>query len=181
VTFVLSFPDFGAKAGGAVTATVTFVIAWRRLQGRTVDVRHMIGAIAGGFALVFLWALAGRWIPMRRTHIATAVGALGKGRFGYIAGVALRKIGLAVHVFLIPGTLLGVLGLLIVAGFARLFLRRRIGEYLGRHRRFAAVWEAGLWGCGAAVLFNDSGIVAAILLAACLLVTLLHGLYQECA
>ena len=37
----------------------------------------------------------------------------------------------------------------------------------------------GLWGCVVAVLFNDSGIVAAILMLQCLVLSLLHGLFLE--
>lgn len=180
VIFVLSFPEFGAKAGGAVTATAIFVIAWRRLRGLPVTARHILFGLLAGFGLVFLWALVDHWVPMRRTHIDTAVGALGQGRLGYIAGVAIRKIGLAAHVFLHPGTLLGILGIALVGGVARLFLRRQVKDYLDRHPRFAAVWSAGLWGSLIAILFNDSGIVAAILLLTSLIVALLHGLYQEC-
>ena len=177
--FVLSFPSFGAKAGGAVTATATFFIAWRRLQGKVVNWKHLVGSIIAGFVLVFVWALLSHVLHLRRTHLETAVGALGQGRFGYIAGVSLRKIGLAARVALHPGTVLGLaaFGLLWLA--ARRFLWKRIGAYLSRHRRFDAVWGAGLWGCLVAVLFNDSGIVAAILMLQCLVLSLLHGLFLE--
>jgi len=179
VTFVLSFPSFGAKAGGAITATAAFVIAWRLLQGRVVNWKHLAVSIIAGFALVFVWALLSHALHLRRTHLETAVGALGQGRFGYIVGVSLRKIGLAARVALHPGTLLGLLafGLLWLA--ARRFLWQQIAAYLSRHRRFAAVWAAGLWGCVVAVLFNDSGIVAAILMLQCLVLSLLHGLFLE--
>lgn len=181
VTFVLSFPAFGAKAGGAITATATFVIAWRNLRGLPVNYRHILLAVLAGFGLVFLWVLVDHVVPTRRTHIDTAVDALGHGRLGYIAGVALRKVGLAANILLKPGTLLGLLGIALLAGFARLFLRRSATEYLSRHPDFAAIWNAGLWGSLIAVLFNDSGVVAAILLLTSLIVALLHGLYLECA
>ena len=177
--FVLSFPSFGAKAGGAVTATATFVIAWRRLRSEPVNWKHLAGSVIAGFALVFVWALLSHILHLRRTHLETAVGALGQGRFGYIVGVSLRKIGLAARVALHPGTLLGLLafGLLWLA--ARRFLWRQVAAYLALHRRFDAVWGAGLWGCVVAVLFNDSGIVAAILMLQCLVLSLLHGLFLE--
>ena len=177
--FVLSFPSFGAKAGGAVTATATFVVAWRRLQGKPVGWKHLVGSIIAGFALVFAWAILSHVLHLRRTHLETAVGALGQGRFGYIVGVSLRKIGLAARVALHPGTLLGLLafGLLWLA--ARRFLWEQVAAYLARHKRFEAVWGAGLWGCVVAVLFNDSGIVAAILMLQCLVLSLLHGLFLE--
>ena len=177
--FVLSFPSFGAKAGGAVTAMATFVIAWRRLRKEPVNWMHLAGSIAAGFVLVFVWALLSHALHLRRTHLETAVGALGQGRFGYIAGVSLRKIGLAARVALHPGTLLGLMafGLLWLA--ARRFLWKAIVAHLSRHPRFDAVWGAGLWGCLVAVLFNDSGIVAAILMLQCLALSLLHGLFLE--
>ena len=109
VTFVLSFPAFGAKAGGAITATATFTVAWRLLRGQTVNWKHLAGSILAGFALVFLWAILSHALHLRRTHLETATEALGQGRFGYILGVSLRKIGLAARVILHPGALLGLL------------------------------------------------------------------------
>jgi len=179
VTFVLSFPSFGAKAGGAITATATFVIAWRRLRGKSVNWKHLIGSIIAGFVLVFVWALLSHALHLRRTHLETAADALGQGRFGYIVGVSLRKIGLAVRVALHPGTLLGLLAFGLLWLSARRFLWERIAAYLAHHRRFSAVWGAGLWGCLVAVLLNDSGIVAAILMLQCLVLSLLHGLFLE--
>jgi len=176
VIVVLSFPSFGAKAGGAVTATATFWVAWRALRTQPVGARHVLGGLAAGFALVLLWGLLGHWLPMRRTHIDTATAALGQARFGYIAGVALRKLGLAVHVALNPGTLAGLLGLALVGLLARRVPASRFADYHVRNPRFLALWRAGLWGCLACVLFNDSGIVAAILLLTSLALVGLHGL-----
>jgi len=179
VTFVLSFPAFGAKAGGAVTATATFVVAWRLLQSRPVRWTHLLGSIALGFALVFLWAFLTPVLHLRRTHLETAADALGSGRFGYIAGVSLRKIGLAVRVALHPGTLLGLLAFAGLGFALRKFLWRQVTAYLSIRPREAAILTVGLWGCLVALFFNDSGIVAAILVLQCLVLLLLHGLYLE--
>ena len=179
VTFTLSFPAFGAKAGGAVTATATFLVAWRLLTGRKVRWTHLAGSVALGFALVFLWAALSHWLHLRRTHLETAADALGSGRLGYIAGVMVRKIGLAVRVLLHPGTLLGLLAFAGLAVIIRRLLWRQVTAYLASHPQEAAVLQAGLWGCLVALLFNDSGIVAAILILQCLALTLLHGLYER--
>ena len=179
VIFVLSFPEFGAKAGGAVTATATFVIAWRRLRGLPLRAAHIAGSIAAGFALVLLWAALGHWLPLRRTHMETAADALGSGRFGYIAGVAWRKVGLALRVALHPGTLAGLGGMALLGAVARAALRAPVTAYLAQRPRFAAVCQAGLWGSAVCVVFNDSGIVAAILLLLCLALPLLHGMLHE--
>ncbi len=179
VTFVLSFPAFGAKAGGAVTATATFVIAWRLLQGRKVNWKWALGGLAAGFALVFVWALLSHVLHLRRTHLETATDALGAGRFGYIVGVSVRKIGLAARVALHPGTLLGLLAFAGMGAVLRKLLWARVQGYLAPRPRERAVYVSGLWGCLVALLFNDSGIVAAILILQCLALMLLHGLYGD--
>ena len=179
VTFVLSFPAFGAKAGGAVTATATFVIAWRLLQGKKVNWKWALGGLAAGFALVFVWAILSHVLHLRRTHLETATDALGAGRFGYIVGVSLRKLGLAARVALHPGTLLGLLAFASMGAVLRRLLWDRVQSYLAPRSRERAVYAAGLWGCLVALLFNDSGIVAAILILQCLALTLLHGLYGD--
>ena len=179
VTVILSCPAFGAKAGGAVTATAIFTLAWLRLCGVRLRGRHFVAGLAAGFALVFLWALLGDVLHLRRTHMETAVGALEGGRFGYILGVSVRKVGLAVRVFLHGGTLLGVLALALLGLAARTVLWQPLADYYAGHPRLAAVSEAGLWGGLICVVFNDSGIVAAILLLMCLILPVLHGLFQH--
>ena len=179
VTFVLSFPAYGAKAGGAVTSTATFLIAWRLLTHRQVRWTHLLGSIALGFALVFVWAVLSHVLHLRRTHLETAADALGQGRLGYIAGVSLRKIGLAVRVALHPGTLLGLLAFAGLGLAIRRLLWRQVLAYLSNRPMETAALKAGLWGCLVALLFNDSGIVAAILILQCLALMLLHGLYES--
>ncbi len=179
VTFVMSFPAFGAKAGGAVTALATFVVAWRLLVGKPVSWRHCAGGVVAGFALVLLWGVLGHWLHLRRTHLETATEALGQGRLGYIVGVSLRKVGLAARVLVHPGTLLGLAAFAAMGGIARRLLLGQIRDYLGPRPREAAILRAGLWGCLVALLFNDSGVVAAILILQCLALALLHGLYGE--
>ncbi len=176
VVVVLSFPAFGAKAGGAVTATATFWVAWRALHRQPVNYRHVLVGVVAGFVVVLCWGILGHWLPLRRTHIDTATGALGQARFGYIAGIVLRKIALAVRVITHPGTLAGLLGLAAAGLLARRVPRSRFAGLQDRHPRFAALWTAGLWGCLVCVLFNDSGIVAAILLVTSLALVGLHGL-----
>jgi hypothetical protein len=179
IVFVLSFPAFGAKAGGAVTATATFVLAWLRLRGVPIRVRHVCFGVIAGFLMVFVWAWLGDVLHLRRTHLETAVGALHAGRFGYILGIAVRKLGLAARVFEHGGTLLGILALVIMAGVGRFLLRSHLTTFYAARPSLAAVSEAGLWGCALCVVFNDSGIVAAILLLMCLILPVLHGLFGE--
>jgi hypothetical protein len=178
-TFVLSFPEFGAKAGGAITATAAFTFTALRLKRMRIRPIHVLLALVSGFVLIFIWAGAGHLLGTRHTHIDSAVGALGNGRFGYIVGVALRKIGLAMRVLVHPGTLWGLVGFVLVGLIARVYLRSILSAYFAENPDFAAVFQAGLGACVVAILFNDAGIVAAILLLSTLLLSLLHGLFEK--
>jgi len=177
VIFVLSFPAFGAKAGGAVTALSTFLFAWWQIRRETIGLSRVVGAISAGFALVFVWAFLDRRLGLSPTHIDTAVTALSSGRFGYIVGVASRKVALALRVGLHPGTILGILGLLLLCAVVRALLGSRLRALWRMRPVYAAVTVAGLRGCVVALLFNDSGIIAAILLFISLMLPNLYALF----
>jgi hypothetical protein len=178
--FVLSFPAFGAKAGGAVTATATFLFAWRLLTRERVGWRFGVLAVAAGFLLVFVWGFADHWLGAGRpTHIDSAVGALSHGRFGYILGVSLRKAGLALKILFHPGTLLGLLGFILITFVAHKYLGSSVRAFLDRGAPQRALVGAGLRGAVVALLFNDSGAVAAILILMSLSVILIHDIVRE--
>jgi hypothetical protein len=178
--FVLSFPAFGAKAGGAVTATATFLYAWRLLTRERIGWRYGVLAVAAGFLLVFVWGFADHWLGSGRpTHIDSAVGAVSHGRFGYILGVSVRKIGLALKILFHPGTLLGLLGFVLIATVVWKFLGSSVRVFLERAPARRALFGAGLRGALVALLFNDSGVVAAILMLMSLSVILIHDIVRE--
>ena len=87
-------PPTARRPAALSRPVATFTIAWRLLQGKPATWKHLVGGAIAGFALVLLWAVLGHVLHLRRTHLETAVGALGHGRFGYILGVSLRKVGL---------------------------------------------------------------------------------------
>ncbi|MEO7719978.1 MAG: hypothetical protein ABIY70_27545, partial [Capsulimonas sp.] len=179
VTFVLSFPEFGAKAGGAITAVLTFKVMWQKMRGRPIKAKHLLVGLAIGVGVVLFWGIVGHFLGLRRTHIDTAVGALEDYRFGYIMGVARRKAELALHVALYPGTLLGLAGLGILVTIGRSLLKRPLGRFLETRPAYRAVLEAGAAGCIVCALFNDSGVVAAILLLITIVLPVLHDLLGE--
>ena len=176
--FVLSFPAYGAKAGGAVTATSTFMFLTWEMRGQKITLGRAVFAIAAGFALVFVWAGISRALHLTPTHIDTAAGAMTSGRFGYIVGVAARKVGLAIRVALHPGTVVGVVALVVMCLVVRALLRERLADLWVRRPEYRAVVAAGLRGSVVAILFNDSGIVAAILLVVSLLLPVLYNIFD---
>ena len=117
----------------------------------------------------------GRTLP---THIDSAVGALHAGRFGYILGVAERKVGLALAVALNPGTVAGVIALVALCAGVRVMLRRPLEALWNRRPDYRAVVAAGLRGSVVTLLFNDSGIVAVILLVISLMLPVLYNVFE---
>ena len=177
----LAYPQFGAKAGGAVTASAAFLPAWWALaQGRDVSWRVWLVSIAVGFALVFAFSALSNALGGRDTHIQEATAAALHGNLGYIAQVAGRKAKMAVRIALAPGTFGGIisLGLLFIL-WLRSGLRKRVGAFLGTRAPLRRALVAGLWGMLACVLFNDSGAAAMLLMGGILALSLLHEMLTE--
>ncbi len=177
----LAYPQFGAKAGGAVTALAAFLPAWWALRrDQEVSWRVWLVSIAVGFALVFAFSALSHALGGRDTHIQDATAAALRGNLGYIAQVALRKAKMAVRIALAPGTFGGImsLGLLFIL-WLRSGLRERVGAFLGTRAFLRRALVAGLWGMLACVLFNDSGAAAMLLMGGILALSLLHEMLTE--
>jgi hypothetical protein len=176
VIFTLSFPEFGAKAGGAVAAMVCFAPAWFALAfGKRIGwVSFALSAIAG-FGLIFLWAVISHALGLRETHIQAAATALSQDRFGYIGHVALRKAKMAVRIFLHPGVFLTLAGLVLTyLIWRRSDLPKDMAAFLQDRPNLAIGLRAGAWGILATLIFNDSGTVAAFFLFGVLAISFLH-------
>ncbi len=180
----VGLPFFGADAGGAIGATVTYTVAFFGLRARRLQLRHIVAAFAIAGVVVVALAFADRARPASaRTHVGAAI-ATGQARgMGAIAEIAARKIamnaGIAVH----PATLAAVL---LLAPMAWAVGR---GPLADRTRRALdarpvlrrAVLPAGAWGAFASFVFNDSGVVAALLLLAPVLVMVFYVLLDDAA
>jgi len=174
--FVLSYPAFGAKAGGAVTAMVAFVPAWLALtKGRRVDWRICAASAVAGFALVFVWAALASLTGARTTHIQTVASHAAHGDSAYIWHIALRKAKLAIATATVPGVLATYVGFIPMwLLWRKTPLKEHVREFLAANPAFGAVMRAGIAASAAALLFNDSGFVAFVLLFGALSLTLMH-------
>lgn len=166
ILFVLSYPAFGAKAGGAVTAMTAFVPAWRWLVlRRPVTVRVCAASAIAGFAVVFLWATIASATGARETHIQAATDHAAHGDLGYIAHIAVRKAKLAVATATVPGVIVTYVGFIpIWLLWRKTSLKTRIRAFLAREVVFGGIMRAAVAASVAALLFNDSGFVAFIFL-----------------
>ena len=166
---LLGLSPLGANAGGAMAATVAFFVACppTPIMGRWRGRLPIIGAggILAAFLVAVVLAAAERLaLPVEaRSHIGRAAGG-GPALWGQII---LRKIVMNLRIAAMPWTLVGVAG---VGGALWLTAKGKVGERvretLARDADLAARIPAAGWGAVAALVFNDSGIVAALLLLA---------------
>jgi len=180
VALYLALPNAGSNAGGALAAAATFGTAWLRIyrpgvtsaagklprRGSRLQTALRHTGFAAAFtaaALALLW-LCNQWFagePSGKSHIGRAMDRVKEGDFAYIGRMMARKLAMNWHLFnvsvwskvLVAGLAVVVVFLLLRAGPAR----RWEEEEPILIRGLGAV---GL-GAAAALLVNDSGIVAA--------------------
>ncbi|MBB6049195.1 hypothetical protein [Armatimonas rosea] len=154
ITLLLGLPMLGANAGGAMAASVAFFPPSKKSWWRVVLPFVVVVALAG----------LDRLQPgVAQSHIGQAAG---KGPSAWGA-IILRKLAMNARLTVAGPTLLA-LGVAGVAGWQlRKPFARLESELQGR------VVQA-LWGAGAAIAFNDSGTIAALLLLAPVLVVCLE-------
>jgi hypothetical protein len=183
VIFVLSYPEFGAKAGGAVTSVVTFSLAWIAVySNRRPTWVGFLAASLCGFILIFVLANFAQRLHAPTSHIQSAITAVHQGRLGYIKHVAVRKAKMAVRTVLTPGGLVAILGLIPLWIFwQRSILRSRVEDFLVSRPELEETLRAGGWGLLATLLYNDSGGVAFLFFFGAMALILMHEMVrQEC-
>jgi hypothetical protein len=176
IAVALSYPAFGAKAGGAVTSLTAFIPAWLHLAcGRKLTWRTFAASAIAGFALVFVWAAVAHFTGARVTHIQTAAAHATHGDIGYIWHVALRKAKMAILTATVPGVLLTYVGMIPVwLLWKRTTLRDRVREHLAADPLYNGLVRVAIGTSAAALLFNDSGFVAMVFIFLAPAVTLIH-------
>ena len=162
VVLILSYPGFGAKAGGAVTSVVTFSLAWFAVFRHVrPSIWSFLAASICGFGLIFALTLAAKSMHAPPSHIESAVSAVHHGRLGYIKHIALRKAKMAIKTVLTPGGIVAIFGLVLLwIYWRRSALKGRVEAFLASRQILADTLRSGGWGLAASLLFNDSGGVA---------------------
>lgn len=170
VLIAISAPFFGADAGGAISGSVTFVLGFFALRRgeRGLRRRHVACAFAVAALAILSVALLDRARPPQsRTHTGAAVAAGQTRGAGALAEIIVRKVAMNAGLLLTPGAFGALAGL---APIWWLLSRGRLGAQtraaLSARPGLARALPASGWGALAAFVFNDSGIVAALLLLA---------------
>ncbi|RAV13851.1 hypothetical protein DQG23_32745, partial [Paenibacillus contaminans] len=160
----------GTNAGGAVTASIAFGIAWRRMHGGPGAAPRGRGLLrgVGGVALAAAAGLAALWLVNRAmpaagppSHIGRAMQQLADGRLDLIGLIVVRKLQMNAHLIGVSiwskVVLTGIFVMAVLVLRPRGVFRRWLAEYPYIMHGIAA----NLVGAIAALLLNDSGIVAA--------------------
>lgn len=183
LTVLISLPQCGAKAGGALSATFTFVLAALSQRGKKLGAGPIAIAFSAGLAALAAQAALDAMLPhTSRTHIGEAVASAQNSGMASLVEIAGRKLAMNLALAFHPFTL-GAL-----AGLVPLWWMLTRGEAgkqartaLAHRPEFAQLLPAVFGGAAVVLLFNDSGIVGALLLLACPTNALIFAMLEDAA
>jgi hypothetical protein len=189
VELYLAAPQLGSEAGGAIAGVVAFGLACRRslarLPGRSASpgatavppvtrvsrssqpIRGWLGLALTSVTLVAL-AVAGLWLlnaalpqpASGQSHIGSALGWLHEGRFDLVQAMILRKLQMNLHLLSVSAWSKVLLAGLLVM-LTAVLRTKELYKLQSSHPYLTDGCSAITIGAIVALLFNDSGIVAA--------------------
>ncbi|SFM12531.1 hypothetical protein SAMN03159341_11754 [Paenibacillus sp. 1_12] len=166
VTGYLAAPALGTNAGGALSAAAGFGALAARLAGWRSWVRLapalalLLGAALGGLWLLNAGAVTGLAAD-GQSHIGRAFGTLEQGRLDVIGATIMRKLEMNGHLIKVSAWSKVLLTGLLVMTVLVLRPRGRFQQWQRRYPYLMHGCAANVIGSIAALLLNDSGIVAA--------------------
>ena len=174
---LIGLPVLGANAGGAVACAFAFGCAFWALGGR-LRVWHIGLSLGVAAAFVACLALTDAFrVGGAQSHIgaAAATGAQ-SGGWQKLTALVYGKIAMNARLTASPFAVAALALFVPLFGWLR---AGRVGESvrdsLAKRPALRRVLPAVFWGAGAAFVFNDSGIVAALLIFACITASVLVG------
>lgn len=187
VLYVLAAPQLGTNAGGAITAAVAFGLVWlmgigpRGRGGR--GWLKLTGAafllIAAGFGTLWVLHDGLAATAAAESHIGRAMALLHEGRLDLIAAMMIRKLKMNAHLIGVSVWVKGFTAAFVTMAVALLspqgLFRRWRQEHMQLMNGFMAIAAGSL----VALVFNDSGIVAAATMLVYAAVPMLLLRFQE--
>jgi hypothetical protein len=161
LVFFFAAPFWGTNAGGALAATVAFGVAYVRFFRLGYSSSWLVwGLLIGAGILVLIFVNV--WLaPEQPSHIGRAMGLAEAGKVQEIGLILKRKVEMnlkLIRLSLWGKTFLVSLGVMAVLAYRPIQGIQRVrSRYPQLYHAFYAAWIGAL----TALLFNDSGIVAA--------------------
>lgn len=165
IIYLLSSPGFGANLGGTLTAAVAFGAAWSGLgvsQGRRADLVKTMGYFIL-IALLLLWVLNFQEQPGLPSHVGRLGAAVDRGGYAALWETIGRKLAMnwrLIRYSIWSRALVVLLGVMVVLCFYPVGVLKRLYRQQPEMLQISAAGGAGAL---AALLTNDSGVVAAAL------------------
>lgn len=160
VTLALALPIFGANFGGTITAVVTFSLMGLKLQNKKVRWQEVL-YIGLGVVLVIGFVTIMDLIKAdgESSHIAKAILAFSRGDLLEVGRIIDRKVSMNLTILRLTGwsLLLWIIGACYLVYRPQPWLKRLIVKYQG----IGPAVISGAVGSVVALLFNDSGAIAA--------------------
>lgn len=162
IVFVfLGSPSLGANAGGSIAATVGFVTALLVRRNWRPSARGMILAgVVAASAVVVVFILDSSRTGSAQSHMGRALGSIWTGDAGGFLEILKRKMEL--NMMLVSTSLWSrLLGISLAASAALFWFGSRLRNNLAGSVELRGAAAGLVVGTVAALLFNDSGVVAA--------------------
>ncbi|MCE5314547.1 MAG: hypothetical protein ABFD49_08005 [Armatimonadota bacterium] len=165
LVLALGLGQYGANYGGTITAVVTFGLLIIGLRRGQFGMRHVIGVFVYGIGLLALLAFRDS-VSAGQTaaHAGRMASLVQKVGGGYVLSLIARKVLLNLRIAAHPEAVLAYIVLIPICLFWAYRIPARLKEEIFRDKSVAASLKGLLIGMLVALLFNDSGIVMALLM-----------------
>lgn len=172
---LIGLPQLGANTGGTIAATAAFLLAFARLQGKKLTIKNTAIIAAVVLLVVSLFVVVDYFnSTSNQSHVGKAVSLIRKEGAKSALDIVQRKV--ATNLKLIQWTIWSKVFIVSLLIFAFVFARP-IGVFKRITERYPNVTSgiyAVIAGSVVALIFNDSGVVAAATMIIFGVVALLH-------
>ena len=167
LAFLLGWPGLGANAGSLIVTGAGFGVGWVILRGGQATWKTAAVCALTGLLLAFAFsALDAIFARREASHFGAVMQTAAGGRgAGYLAVIALRKIGMNLHLLISPYFLAGAGVILLLILLTRRVLGADLQSLWQRHIWLAQGQKALTAAGVASLLFKDSGVVTALFVA----------------
>ena len=164
-TLILVAPPFGAKAGAALVCFVAYGVGLFSLKERQIRWKAILIFLCLGVILIFAIGMMEKYLfPHHVSHIGAALESLHARGYGYFAAIIVRKVMMNIRLGASPGMIATYIGLLLAWMVKKREIQQMVSNLRESHPRFHSALPAVGYGSLIALVFNDSGVVAAIFL-----------------
>ncbi|MCE5200390.1 hypothetical protein LLG39_15595 [bacterium] len=176
VVVTMGVGRMGANYGATLAAVVTFGLMWLAAWRGRYGLRHVVGVFGAGFALLIVLALLdSKFSGGGAAHAGRVTGLVEKVGADYLVAMVSRKVLLNLMIAALPWAIMAYSVLGAIIAFVTYKFPSQFKKELFKDKHVTAGLKGLMVGMLAALLFNDSGIVMALLMLGMMGVVLLYS------